>query len=213
MRHHLVLLSLPRRRKIWLRVEANKEDSSGLVNPIRFPDLGGEENVEESLVVPPLVVPASDGSIGHKGSFEEDDVPVSEDKYGSSVAEKVPVAPISGGESNEIYDIEFNSEIGRSIIQGSDHVLGVCPAPVVNQENPALYTESNILQPEFATDLNCIFLIKPPEIAKTEDVFTTFTAIKSSKITNTDGFSNLGTGNRLQMKTPWKPRQLAQKSL
>ncbi|KAL6962879.1 hypothetical protein U1Q18_037841, partial [Sarracenia purpurea var. burkii] len=92
-----------------------------------------EENVEESLVVPPLGVPASDGSVGHKGSFVEDDVPVSEDKYGSSVAEKVPVAPISGGESNEIYDIEYNSEIGRSIIQGSDHVLGVCPAPVVNQ--------------------------------------------------------------------------------
>ncbi|KAL6966077.1 hypothetical protein U1Q18_044556 [Sarracenia purpurea var. burkii] len=115
MRHHLVLLSLPRRREIWLRVEANKEDSSGLVNPIRFPDLGGEEYVEESLVVPPLVVPASDGSVGHKGSFVEDDVPVSEDKYGSSVAEKVPVAPISGGESNEIYDIEFNSEIGRVI--------------------------------------------------------------------------------------------------
>ncbi|KAL6955406.1 hypothetical protein U1Q18_040728 [Sarracenia purpurea var. burkii] len=66
--------------------------------------------------------------------------------------------------------------------------------PMHSRENPALYTESNILQPEFATDLNCIFLIKPPEIAKTEDVFTTFTAIKSSKITNTDGFSNLGTG-------------------
>ncbi|KAL6991726.1 hypothetical protein U1Q18_009837 [Sarracenia purpurea var. burkii] len=113
--------------------------------PIRFPDLGGEENVEESLVVPPLVVPASDGSVGHKGSFVEDDVPVSEDKYGSSEAEKVPVAPISGGESNEIYDIEFNSEIGRSIIQGSDHVLGVCPAPVVNQWRASAQWSAHLL--------------------------------------------------------------------
>ncbi|KAL6965414.1 hypothetical protein U1Q18_036466, partial [Sarracenia purpurea var. burkii] len=114
MRHHLVLLSSPRRRKIWLRVEANKEDSSGSVNSIRFPGLGGKENVEESLAEPPLGDPTSDGFVGHKGSFVEDDFPVSEDKNGSPVAEKVPVAPISGGESNEIYDIEINSEVGRS---------------------------------------------------------------------------------------------------